>query len=59
MIYELSSCPNTQNKPGDELLTPVGVSSLVVKNGKHYLFWLKTVSWNKDREIWEKNGIKF
>jgi hypothetical protein len=45
MIYELPQVPTVQNKPGKELLTPVGVSSLEVKNKKNYLFWLKTVQW--------------
>jgi len=43
MLYDLTSEPNVHHKPGDDKLSPLGVSSLKVQNNHYYLFWHKTV----------------
>ncbi|PSN52915.1 Uncharacterized protein C0J52_02988 [Blattella germanica] len=41
LLYEVPVLPEPSNPPGNNLITPVGVDSLIVEDGDHYLFWYK------------------
>ncbi|XP_075156991.1 uncharacterized protein CG3556-like [Haematobia irritans] len=41
LIYSMEELPDPNNKPGKDLMSPVGVDLLIVKNGGHYLFWYR------------------
>ncbi|XP_013106724.2 uncharacterized protein CG3556-like [Stomoxys calcitrans] len=47
LIYCLPDHPDPNQKPGEELMSPVGVDFLIVKNGAHYLFWYRDVDLSK------------
>nr|WIM01377.1 putative conserved CG3556-like 1 protein [Limnephilus flavicornis] len=47
MIYITDTPPTPKCPPPDSALSPVGVDSIIVQNGKHYTFWYKTVDMGK------------
>nr|XP_018902959.1 PREDICTED: uncharacterized protein CG3556 isoform X2 [Bemisia tabaci] len=41
LLYQLTSLPDPNNPPGNQLVAPTGVDDLIVQDGQHYLFWYK------------------
>ncbi|CAH1107794.1 unnamed protein product [Psylliodes chrysocephalus] len=42
-IYDLDCKPDMKNPPDVNQLSPVGVSEIRVKKGRHYLFWYRHI----------------